>query len=228
MTTSLKKRKRDILNGFQEHCIQMFAKDKEGFDHLEETDPWTDDYCYIEMRLEEKIIVKALIDGILDAHRWSSDLFEPPEGFKEVLTEIGRNVQTLRFGFPDGKIRMSINDLVDRHMRLWIATNPCIQKWSDKGLLTLRSILRNACSTLIMHQQAFDYHFKKMRKDAIKEINGQLADASLSYGSPDDSGAFPPLPSSGFLKAVDISPATPQPPPPPPEKKTPSGLQPSL
>lgn len=154
--------------GFHEHVIQQLAEHRET-DPGELADPWEDPYCSRIVRLDEKVVVKSFIDGIILAQRWGSEMFRHPPGLQEVLGDVGKDIQTLRFGFADGRIMLSIREMVNVHMRRWVGDSKHIQDWIKSENMTSRNILRNACEEMVLYQQIFDLRYKEFSREYQRE-----------------------------------------------------------
>lgn len=168
-------------------------------------DRWLDPEAYKKHLYSEKHIIKAFVMGVLTAHVWQSDLFTMPEGFADSIEHVSREVQLLRFSDPKhGRIRMSMNEIVDKHMRLWIQQDKNCQKWIKDKILDPKCILRAACSVLEYERDQFEHEFK----GTLAQAKVQIAE-EMMRSEKDDGGAAVKKPES----------QTP---------KTPSGLHPAI
>ena len=130
-------------------------------DELNEPDPWTN--CkdvFISKKINQKTILEAFVNGVLKAQNWPPWRFELPEGFTDVINRTGISIHTL--GSPDNDIvNITLNELVDKHMRAWIKEDQQIQAWISKGVLADQCILLAAFRYLLTEREFFEVEFKK-------------------------------------------------------------------
>jgi len=142
---------------------------------FERTDLWLEPEAYQKHLYSEKHIIKAFVMGVLTAHVWNCDLFQMPDGFTLTIEHVSKEVQLLRFGDPkNGRIRMSVNEIIDKHMRLWIQQDENCQRWIRTNVLDPKCVLRAACDVLNYERAVFDRECQKTIAEARAQIEEDL------------------------------------------------------
>lgn len=195
-----------IIRELEAEVLEVQRELDEGRNETHERhDLWKDPDAMKKHLYSEKHIIKAFVMGVLTAQVWKSDLFGMPDGFQSTIEHVAREVQLLRFGDPkNGRIRMSMNEIVDKHMRLWIQQDENCQKWIKDKTLEAQCVLRAACDVLIYERDTFDREFRNTLAAAKEEI---VAD---------------------MLASDSIPPEKEKPADPPPATQTPSGTHPAI
>lgn len=133
-------------------------------------EPWKDAVCSRVDLIDERTIIKAYAVGILNSLICDETHRQPP-GFDNVMDECSADVDLLRFNAQeDGFIRISINELVDRHMRTWVKNSSKIQAWVSEQIILPKAILMNATNHLVVEQRLFEYRYRQFVEHYKKEI----------------------------------------------------------
>lgn len=168
----------------------------------ERHDLWLDPDAMKKHLYSEKHIIKAFVMGVLTAHVWKTDLFVLPTGFAATIEHVSREVQLLRFGdIKNGRIRMSMNEIVDKHMRLWIQQDENCQRWIKDKTLDAKCVLRAACDVLIYERAVFDREFRSTLEAAKEELVADMLAADDLLPEP-KTPPEPPTKNSGMHPAV--------------------------
>lgn len=167
------------LEKFEKRCLVAAREALEGRDTSAVRDRWKEPFAMKPHFFDEKTLLLGFSHGLEEAHRWQGEYKELP-GLAGVKIRIYNEIELLRFGFDDGKIRMSLYDLIDKHFRLWMKDNDQIQQWIGIGLITPRAVLANSTNYFMIKRDYFDEAFigfvtelKQRLKDAKKEGNAE-------------------------------------------------------
>jgi len=165
-----------VIRGLEEHVMGIQRELDEGrSEKYERIDLWLEPKAYKKKLFDEKHIIKAFVVGVLTAQVWKDDFFVMPEGFAKTVENVSRSVQLLRFADPrQGRIRMSMNEIIDKHMRLWIQQDENCQKWIRDKTLDPKCILRAACDVLIYERRVFERDFNGTLQEAKAQIAKEM------------------------------------------------------
>lgn len=192
------------LRAFESESMDIQCELEQGTNaEYQMEDGWVLPEAFKRKLFDQKHIVKAFVVGLLTAQRWDSPFYKPPEGFEKTVESIANSVQTLRFDNSKGRIRMSVNELVDKHMRIWIQQDENCQRWIAEKVLDPECILRSACEMLFYERKQFMENFR----GALTEARNQLAEEEEGKGGEPPPEAPPKKPkkasaSSGMHSAV--------------------------